>query len=353
MMVRFGEIGSYAGTLVYESGNVSYRIPVYFYITDEEGLVPDAQLKLTGSLLTENVWLDGLTDVSVVNLRLADSDNGVASGAAAALVKQHGADWQIRIESGSAFGQLSIEETTAGQACVILDSVSGVGTIEFEAACTVQGKTYTYSNALHVVDQSTPKPVLNMGRNMYTLIVGETAVIDRRILNAETGMQLSSASGDDWNNSMAIEAMGYGYETDENTWLATFYEKGVFHTSVEVTVGNLVYSLPLNFTVLEKDEAEQKFTLSMPRGLVEVQSEAMRGIKANILDLRGSTVERIGSKAFADNSHLEIAYLPASISNMADDAFEGSEYVIIICPKGSYAEEWASDNGYAVQYEQN
>lgn len=350
--VRFSEVGSYAGTLIYESGNAKYEAPVFFYITDAEGNVTDENLKLAGSFLVNQVWMDGLKGVGIGRVTLVDADNGVASGAGAALVKKAGAEWKIAITSGSSRGKLAIAETEPGQAEILLVSTSATGSIKYKVTCTVAGKDYTYSGAVSVADDSTPKPLLNMGRTAYTLTVGETVLIDRRILNAETGLKFASASGDDWNNTAAIAAMGYGFVTSGDTWSATFYERGTYHTAVEVTVGNLAYSLPISFTVLSPGESEQKTTLRMPRMLVRIEDEAMLGVKANVIDLRGSNVTDIDSKAFGGNESLELAYLPASVTFIADDAFSGSPYVIIVCPKGSYAASWASAHGIAVEYAQ-
>ena len=352
IMVRFSEVGSYSGQLVYESGNAKYDVPVYFYITDEAGQVTDDNLKLTGSFLINQVWTDGLTGVGIGRITLVDSDNGVASGAGAALVKKNGASWNIKINSGSTYGKLAIAETDPGQAEIMLVSASAKGTVKYTVTCTVNGKAYTYVGTVKVVDQTTPKPVLNMGRTSYTLAVGETVVIDRRILDADTGAVFASANDENWNNTAAIAAMGYGFEANGDTWTATFYEEGIFRTSVDIEVGNLAYSLPISFKVLSPGETEQKFILRMPSMLAEIEDEAMLGVKANVVDLRGSNIASIGSKAFGDNQNLELAYLPASILSIADDAFGGSAYVIIVCPKGSYAESWAAAHGIAVEYAQ-
>ena len=351
--VRFREVGSYSGTLIYESGNAKYEVPVYFYITDEAGEVTDDNLKLAGSYLVDKVWMDGLMGVGIGRITLVDGDNGVASGAGAALVKKAGAEWSITVTSGGSCGRLAIAETDPGQAQVMLVSTSIAGTVEYRVTCTVAGKTYTYDDAIEVVSASTPKPALNMTHTTYTLAVGETVVIDRRILFADTGAKFASASAENWNNAGAIAAMGYGFEANGDTWVTTFYEEGTFRTTVDIMVGNLAYSLPINFKVLSPGETVKQTVLRMPSMLLEIEDEAMLGVKANVIDMRNSNITTIGRKAFGGNNNLETAYLPASIRSIADDAFDGSNYVIIVCPKGSYADTWATKHGIAVEYEQN
>lgn len=348
MRVRFSEVGLYSGVMKYVSGNAKYEIPVYFRIVDDAGETTDPQLKIVRSSVIDKVWLDGLIGVGITRLTLADSDNGAETGAAAALVKANGANWSVRITSGASRGQLAVAETEPGEALLMLTSVSAVGSIQYQVACSVAGKTYTCSGSVQVVDQNTPKPTLNLAQNTYTLTVGETVVIDRRIIDQDTGAKMASA--DDWQNDAAIAAMGYGYKVDSDTWTATFYEKGDFLTSVTIVVGNLVYTLPLTFKVVGPGETPARFVLRMPSALTLLEEEAMYGVAASIVDLRGSNVSVIGSKAFGGNPNLEMVYLPASVRTIAGDAFRGSGHVVILCPKGSYAHNWANQNGYAVAF---
>ena len=182
-----------------------------------------------------------------------------------------------------------------------------------------------------MVDQNTAKPTLNLSQNTYTLAVGETVVIDRRILNADTGAKMAAA--DNWENNAAIAAMGFNYETGDDTWSATFFEEGDFHTSVEVTAGNLRYTLPLTIKVLQPGQTPHRNVLYVPRALTVLEDEAMCGIAAN-----------------GDNPKLDIAYIPASVTSIADDAFKGSKSVVIFCVKGSYGHSWANKHGYAVVF---
>ncbi len=348
--VRFVEVGAYTGTLRYAAGNVWYEVPVYFTVTDEEDEERGYELKLVSGAVLDTVWLDGLTDVSVVNLKLADRDNGVEAGAAAALVKQHGAAWNVQVNSGAECGTLAIVETVPGQAQVVLTSLEHTGEMQYTVSCTVAGQTYTSQRTLHVVGGETPKPVLNLSRNVYTLAEGETIAIDRRIMDMDHGVQLASADSSCWKNEAAIAAMGYGVETNQDTWQVTFYEKGEYHTSVQIVAGNLKYTLPLTFIVTAQGQATSGKTLMMPGKLVEIEEEAFVGLPIDTIDLRGSAIMVIGSRAFADNSRLTKVYLPASVRTIADDAFAGSTAAVIVCPAGSYAAAWASAHGLAVEY---
>ncbi len=348
MMIRFSEVGMYSGILKYESGNAKYQIPVYFYIVDDQGETTDPELKLTGSAIVNKVWMDGLTGIGIASLALADLDSAMISDAGAALVKASGAEWSVQITSGASHGKLAVAATEPGQALLMLTGMTSVGTIGYQVTCTAGGKAYQYTGQVEVVDQNTAKPTLNLSQNAYTLSVGETVIIDRRILDADTGARMASAES--WENNAAIAAMGFEYLTGDDTWSATFFEEGDFHTAVEVTVGNLRYTLPLTFKVLKPGQTAVRYVLHMPGALTTLEEEAMAGVAANVVDLRGSNVTFIGSKAFGSNPKLELAYIPASVTSIAADAFSGSGFVVIACVKGSYAHTWANQHGYAVVF---
>lgn len=52
----------------------------------------------------------------------------------------------------------------------------------------------------------------------------------------------------------------------------------------------------------------------------------------------------IGSRAFADCANLERVCIPASVTSIADDAFEGSENFWIVCAPGSCAADYAASH---------
>ena len=144
--------------------------------------------------------------------------------------------------------------------------------------------------------------------------------------------------------------MGYAYETGNDVWVATFYETGIFDTTVEITVGNLVYSLPIVFHVQQQNAEDDASRLLVPSMLQIIDEEAFAGLQVNVIDLRGSRVSTIGSRAFADNSRLYRIYLPASVLSIAEDAFEGSAHVALVCSSESYAARWAEEHGFAIEY---
>ena len=80
----------------------------------------------------------------------------------------------------------------------------------------------------------------------------------------------------------------------------------------------------------------------LPASLVVIEEEAFAGIGASTVHVP-SGVQTISARAFADCEHLVAVYLPASVTNIADDAFE--TFVTIYAPAGSPAEAFANRIG--------
>ena len=86
---------------------------------------------------------------------------------------------------------------------------------------------------------------------------------------------------------------------------------------------------------------------SLPSGMTTIREEAFAGVACTDLVLPDDLVS-IGARAFADCAALINVYLPASLTDIADDAFEGcSDQVTFICPEGSAAQAYAQEHGFS------
>jgi len=84
----------------------------------------------------------------------------------------------------------------------------------------------------------------------------------------------------------------------------------------------------------------------LPAGLKSIEEEAFVGSNAFYIECCDG-LETIGSRAFADNTTLQQIVIPASVNSIASDAFEGcTDFYWVIGYSGSYAEQWAEENGY-------
>jgi len=85
-------------------------------------------------------------------------------------------------------------------------------------------------------------------------------------------------------------------------------------------------------------------TMNLPASLTEIGDEAFVGTTAYYIEIPDG-VTSIGSRAFADNYDLDHIHIPASVTYIADDAFENS-YPYFTGEPGSYAETYADEYGY-------
>ena len=107
-------------------------------------------------------------------------------------------------------------------------------------------------------------------------------------------------------------------------------------------------ALVMVFALLSADVcaiAEAVATLVLPKALKVIEEEAFYGNTSieKVIVPDGAT--EIADRAFA-NSSLSAINLPDSIEYIADDAFESCAEVEIEAEEGSYAYNWAVDQGY-------
>ncbi|MBQ8162282.1 MAG: leucine-rich repeat domain-containing protein, partial [Clostridia bacterium] len=86
--------------------------------------------------------------------------------------------------------------------------------------------------------------------------------------------------------------------------------------------------------------------LVLPKGLSTIEEEAFEGIAAEQVQIPQG-VTRIESRAFAACPNLREVKVPASVTYIADDAFEGDLY--LVGPSGSYVESFAESHGLLFQ----
>ena len=88
-------------------------------------------------------------------------------------------------------------------------------------------------------------------------------------------------------------------------------------------------------------------TLTLPKALKSIETEAFY----NDPDVRNVVVPegvtRIGARAFV-GSGLRMIQLPASVTAIDGDPFDGVDSVVVVAKKGTYACQWAETHGYTV-----
>ena len=81
-------------------------------------------------------------------------------------------------------------------------------------------------------------------------------------------------------------------------------------------------------------------TLALPDSLEEIGAEAFAGVRASRIVVPAGCLS-VGSRAFADTPGLIRVRIPASVTAIASDAFDGSGVCVIEAAPGSFAESWA------------
>ena len=91
--------------------------------------------------------------------------------------------------------------------------------------------------------------------------------------------------------------------------------------------------------VQEADRAvSAQKVLKLPAMAKQIEAEAFTGISAQQVVIPAGTLS-LGERAFADCGSLLIAVIPASVNDIAENAFAGTD-IAVICPADSYAAAW-------------
>ena len=99
-------------------------------------------------------------------------------------------------------------------------------------------------------------------------------------------------------------------------------------------------------TVKRKITVQDINVYTIPKALQVISSEAFAGCPAQKIVIQDGC-QAIGNKAFADCPMLETVEIPASVTGIAPDAFDGCpDGFAIVAPTGSYAAQYAEENGY-------
>ena len=97
------------------------------------------------------------------------------------------------------------------------------------------------------------------------------------------------------------------------------------------------------FEIIES-EPTYNSVLKLPAAIKVIDAEAFMGMQADRVILPdGATT--IGARAFANCDSLLRIDIPATVTSIAADAFNGCANVTIYAPAGSYAESYAAENG--------
>lgn len=345
LKVRFRMSGYYTGTLTYRSGNVSYAVPVYFEICDEEEEVktPDLGMYIVNNFTT--VYPEGETNIVIGQVLMAEGLSTYSTGAAVAYMNGANAVWKLT-PSGTA-ATVRLEKVSDNVCNIVLSQMTGSGDVTYTVKCTVGGTTYSAKKTLHVAASSEERPDATLAQTSYQTVVGDELVISRSMYSCEDGSILQSSTAMDLSGLLA--AVGYEVEESGDEWAMTFYQPGIYQSTVSAYVSNLKVETPITIRVVETSADISLTVLKLPAGLTTIDDEAFVGISANVVDMRGSNITQIGAGAFKQCVDLQQVYLPSGVTQIAEDAFYGCLNAVFYCKSGSYGAAWAQAHGFTVE----
>lgn len=332
--------GYYIGTLKYDAGSFHYSFPIYITVTDEEGVLSEPALAVQLAGVADTVYQSGAVGVGVGKAELSRAIGSYYSGEANAYLQGKQVEWSIRNLSGTA-AQLSIRPTGVNTAEIVLDKLNGAGKINYTVSCSVNGKIFEQTGEMYVSDSVADLPDLTLGNRVYYAQPGEVIRISTKAYDRRDGSILQSSTS--WNPAELMDVIGGSYDLSNDEITTVFYKEGTYSSNLEMRLSNLTFEIP--FTVIISKTAEKSGkVMKLPAALTVIQEDAFMACQAEIVDLRGTRIERIESGAFKTCVDMMLIYIPSSVKEIADDAFYGCLNLTIVCPTGSAAEAYAVRN---------
>jgi len=347
LRVNFVHPGYYTGILRYEAGNYSYSMPVYVTVSDEEGVIPKPDLDLYLLNSANIVYTSAQKNTQIGYAEISRGVGAYYSGESNAYMDKHPAVWQVSVTSGTA-AELSIEASESNSAKIILRNINSTGEISYRISCTVDGIEYAKTASLTVKDAADGLPNPSLIRNAFYAVVGEPVTIPTSLYERSSGTILQGSTK--WTPDALLPAIGYEYTEKGDCLQMTFYKEGTYNSSVIATIGNLTYELPFTIVVGTSGDPQGN-TMRLPIALTAIGDYAFEETHTDIVDLRDSQVVSIGKGAFKNCTDLSFIYIPATVEEIAPDAFDGCLNVVIVCERNSKADNYAAQNSIPVRYQ--
>ena len=136
--------------------------------------------------------------------------------------------------------------------------------------------------------------------------------------------------------------MAFADNTRPGTATAVVTGKGFYTGSEEVRFNIVCHHSWTKWQFVEVPSAEESGKKERTCEICgEKEEESIPELEA-VLTLPAN-LTKIESEAFSGLTSVDAVRVPETVVEIADDAFEGSD-IIIIAPEGSYVLQWAEDN---------
>ena len=277
-----------------------------------------------GTAQVQAVTANGLTDVCTVTVSgdiLVDTLILDADAVTLTETMQHQMVWSILPENASL---TTLSWTSADESVCTVDE-NGLVTALNAGSTTLTATAPGGVSASCTVTVLRRVQEIRLMAEATTVTTGEALSLTWEVLPADAADQTIT-----WR----VEPAEYAQCVDG---VVTFSRSGYYTVTATAADMNLVSA-----SILVECLADTVWQL--PAALCGIEEEAFLGVQAEHIVLGGSVVT-IGPRAFADCPRLYRIDVPDSVTAIDDSAFEGTS-VTIVCPPGSYAQQWAEEHGF-------
>lgn len=130
-----------------------------------------------------------------------------------------------------------------------------------------------------------------------------------------------------------------GMQFDDSLWSRCFYLIEPDGDIISYSNGYSIMLDPYSVAINMLNSKDCSFTT--PQSLYYLEDSAFEGAAMDSVDLSGSLLYSIGSRAFANCDNLTLIKIPSTTTYIAPDAFEDSDDIVIFCDAGSAADRFA------------
>lgn len=149
-----------------------------------------------------------------------------------------------------------------------------------------------------------------------------------------------------------VEIRILGNAAFRNTIVYTNTKKEKYQDEVPISLSipGKMRTIPSQaFAYRFEDELNTVESIELQEGIKKIEKSAFAGRKALLTVSLPMTLTEIGEDAFSGCMKMEKINIPESVVKIGNNAFE-RQYITLIVTEGSYAEIWASENGYNYRY---
>lgn len=326
------------------SGNVLAYRSIKLTVTDEDGNVTGTVPVLGEDGYTMDVMLGTLTNDSNTGWLTDEIAVGYIPDNLQALIDTYGADaeieWSVEVIDGLSLDVTARPYVDGGCEVALNAMPASTGTSTLRLTNTWNGVSGSIEFNLEFVQKPAKVPTEMTIPDHLRLKLGETTVLDGHYAAGSYDVDETFA----WINADREDLIvDRDWEKAPFTLNLTPVHTGTFE--VTAFVGGEANAFVRKFVTVTVVDPENLTVLSLPSRLGKIGEEAFTGISANVVVIpEGCT--SIGKRAFANCGELVEVVIPGTVTDIADDAFEGC-YSLTVTTDSAAVAAWAEAHGFS------